>query len=57
MNCCDQASNEGCLVVQATNGRSIHNLCLRVIGLLDPEDENAMIYRSNGKSLAMSWNI
>jgi hypothetical protein len=35
----------------------LHNFYLRVIGLLDPEDEDTVIYRSNGKSLGMSWNI
>jgi len=55
--CCDGALNEVFLAVQPTNSHSVHNFCLRVIGLLDPEDENAMIYRSNGNSLAIFWNI
>ena len=55
--CCDRALNGGFLAVQSTDCHSIHNFCLRVMGPLDPEDENAMIYRSNGNSLAMSWNI
>ena len=60
ISCCDRASNEGFLVVQPTDRHGIHllhNFYLRVIGLLDPEDEDAMIYRSNGNSLLMSWNI
>jgi len=35
----------------------LHNFYLRITGLLDPEDEDAVIYGSNGNSLAMSWSI
>ena len=60
ISCCDRASNEGFLVVQPTDSHGIHmlhNIYLRVIGLLDPEDEDAIIYRSSVNNLAMSWNI